>query len=336
MNSVFSAFKSSKSDGSLPSNQAKSLGATDTSSYASLRHIREIGATATMSSFVELGTDDDSIAPNLRLGNKMPSMDAGRSIELPASASCTKAAANAPTASEYDAPPDESAAARPRPDIDRFGQTGGDRSTEPNALADATGGQCSPINAHIPVGLDHSTANNGSDKPKHTNHLSNGYCSAIENKENADKPVPSTNSSEPIGHPCAQLATSADHLTNGHCEAAAVAAVAHEMNGKHTPVLSAASNRKSMKSVDPSTSTTSPNKAATNRLSKRLSLSGIGNSPLPSVHGRCTYGSHSVGASSGTNGETMRTRKTTHQRNLSLDFRWILPFLFPYLYTLFT
>lgn len=317
MNSVFSAFKSSKSDGSLPSNQAKSLGATDTSSYASLRHIREIGATATMSSFVELSTDDDSIAPNLRLANKMPSMDAGRSIELPASAT------------EYDASLDESAAARPRPDIDRCGRTNGDRSPEPNALADATS---SPINAHIPPdGLDHSTPNHAThDIMKHTNHLSNGHWSAIENKENAEKPVPSTNSSELIGYPCATLATSADHLTNGHCEAAAaVAAVVHDTNGKHTPVLSAASNRKSMKSVDPSTATTSPNKAATQRLSKRLSLSGIGNSPLPSVHGRSTYGSHSVGASSGTNGETMRTRKTTHQRNLSLDFRWILPFLLP-------
>lgn len=45
----------------------------------------------------------------------------------------------------------------------------------------------------------------------------------------------------------------------------------------------------------------------------RLSLSGIGNNSMPSVHGR-------PNSSSG-NGEPKKTRLSTHQRNLSLDFR---------------
>lgn len=54
------------------------------------------------------------------------------------------------------------------------------------------------------------------------------------------------------------------------------------------------------------------NKVNTNRFQKRLSLSGIGNS-MPSVHGRP--------ASANGRETNKKTRLSTHQRNLSLDFR---------------
>lgn len=320
MNSVFSAFKSSKSDGSIPSNSAKKLGSTDTNSYANLRHIREIGSGVTMSTFVELSPDDTiSIASNLRL-NKSPaptiaSMDASQPIELPLSAVNKSTTTNTTSSvSGCDAPTNK---------IDRIEQA--------NSLAncdsiDVAVDECSSKTS-IPSSLDQSTAApmandaNARDALKN-NHLSNGYCSATENKENDGKTVPSTNTSElVIDHPCAAEST-VERLSNGHT-------AINDTNGKHTPVLSAATNRKSIKNVD--SSATTPNKVATNRLSKRLSLSGLGNSPLPSVHGRTTHSSQNGGSCA--NGETKRTRISTHQRNLSLDFRWvsIIHYFFPFL-----
>lgn len=306
MNSVFSAFKSSKSDGSIPSNPAKQLGSADTNSYANLRHIREIGSGATMSTFVELSPDDTiSITPNLRLNKSsaptIASMDASQPpLELPLSAVTKSAATNAISSiGGCDAPANNK--------IDRTEQVNG----LANGSIDAKVDECSNKTSIPSSGMDHGTVagdNSNGDALKH-NHLSNGYCSATENKENDGKTMPSTNTSELVDDPCA-VESSVDRLSNGH-------AAINDTNGKHTPVLSAATNRKSIKNVD--SSATTPNKVATNRLSKRLSLSGLGNSPLPSVHGRSTHSSQNGG--SGASGETKRTRISTHQRNLSLDFR---------------
>lgn len=66
----------------------------------------------------------------------------------------------------------------------------------------------------------------------------------------------------------------------------------------------------------------------TNRFQKRLSLSGFPNNSMPSVHGRPATaggalcgGGGAGGGTTGTGGEVKRTRLSTHQRNLSLDFR---------------
>lgn len=64
----------------------------------------------------------------------------------------------------------------------------------------------------------------------------------------------------------------------------------------------------------------------TNRFQKRLSLSGFPNNSMPSVHGRPATVGGSLGGCgangvAGTGGEVKRTRLSTHQRNLSLDFR---------------
>ena len=52
-----------------------------------------------------------------------------------------------------------------------------------------------------------------------------------------------------------------------------------------------------------------------NRFQKRLNLSGFSNNSMPSVHGRQLL------ARNGNGSETKKTRLSTHQRNLSLDFR---------------
>lgn len=80
--------------------------------------------------------------------------------------------------------------------------------------------------------------------------------------------------------------------------------------GKHAPIIIAAGSRGC------SESNLSANK--TNRFQKRLSLSGFTNNSMPSVHGRPAT---SASASGNNGSETKKTRLSTHQRNLSLDFR---------------
>lgn len=64
-----------------------------------------------------------------------------------------------------------------------------------------------------------------------------------------------------------------------------------------------------------------------NRFQKRLSLSGFPHNSMPSVHGRpATADASNAGVTGGRcggagSGEVKRTRLSTHQRNLSLDFR---------------
>lgn len=88
----------------------------------------------------------------------------------------------------------------------------------------------------------------------------------------------------------------------------------------HAPIIAANSRGHSESNLSAATKTT-------NRFQKRLSLSGFPNNSMPSVHGRpgtAATGPLSAGggcASAGVGGEVKRTRLSTHQRNLSLDFR---------------
>lgn len=84
------------------------------------------------------------------------------------------------------------------------------------------------------------------------------------------------------------------------------------------PVLSASDNNRLLKSGDLNTLRNS--KSSSNRLGKRLSLSGIGNNLLPTVHGRAKTGTTGTTAT-GTNGTEKTKTRFSHQRNLSLDFR---------------
>lgn len=86
----------------------------------------------------------------------------------------------------------------------------------------------------------------------------------------------------------------------------------------HAPII-ASNNRGHSESNLSATKTT-------NRFQKRLSLSGFPNNSMPSVHGRpATAGGAFCGngtnGGTGAGGEVKRTRLSTHQRNLSLDFR---------------
>lgn len=98
--------------------------------------------------------------------------------------------------------------------------------------------------------------------------------------------------------------------------------------GAHAPIIVANCRGQSESNLSSATKTT-------NRFQKRLSLSGFANNSMPSVHGRPNSG-HNAGANVGGatatttqnghaggngNGEVKRTRLSTHQRNLSLDFR---------------
>lgn len=88
----------------------------------------------------------------------------------------------------------------------------------------------------------------------------------------------------------------------------------------HAPIIAANSRGHSESNLSAATKTT-------NRFQKRLSLSGFPNNSMPSVHGRpgtAATGTLSAAggcASAGVGGEVKRTRLSTHQRNLSLDFR---------------
>lgn len=92
----------------------------------------------------------------------------------------------------------------------------------------------------------------------------------------------------------------------------------------HAPIIVANSRGQSESNLSSATKTT-------NRFQKRLSLSGFTNNSMPSVHGRpntaaaSNVGVNGVGVTTqngcGNGGEVKRTRLSTHQRNLSLDFR---------------
>lgn len=422
MNSVFSAFKSSsKSEGSIQTNKSKKLGPANSSSYANLRHIREIGSSAKMSSFVGDNDNDDNvnsmdIAANLRLGIcAAPS---------PASSSTTKTAlASNPvhleigsreqciplTASSSPLPTLNSIEDHDRSnclklqstehvtdkafiditnndsmhnkqqisciDADSDNRTISNvMTTESNYGIDNIRQQQStiPVNnltktetfylTHLSTPLNSTQtiatqpssitatvaatptiANMGSDHHINVNnHLKIISCNPIENKENNDKTAPSLSTSNVLIGSCVNETSIATNclknsiqLCDKVCPTAPATttapATSNDTHYKHTPILSAASNKKQNNKNSTTTTTTTAsstanestlalsNKNNCNRLHKRLSISGIGNNPLPSVHGRSTSNTHN-GSMDGA-GETKRNKISTHQRNLSLDFR---------------
>lgn len=83
------------------------------------------------------------------------------------------------------------------------------------------------------------------------------------------------------------------------------------------PVLSASDNNRLLKSGDLNTLRNSKNNST--RLGKRLSLTGLGNTLLPTVHGRPKTVCNGNGSNA--NGEPKTKTRFSHQRNLSLDFR---------------
>lgn len=345
MNSVFSAFKSSKSDGSIQSNKVKQKigSAANSSSYANLlnlRHIREIGSSAKMSTFVG-NNDDDDIAPNLRLTKCSTTLNSTSTV---ASASTPPPPSSPSTSSMEQIIPQLTKLSTHQIDCDSNCNGNAINNKTSNIHTDSSHVNIdkniatSTVNdtksmtiayeqlqqqqqqqytaSEIPVINSQSVAsyvNIPSNGTQVTDGVAESSSRDSENKENTDTTNPSTNTSELACLSDSSIVSNGTDEHQTHCDAANQS---NDVNGIHTPILSAASNKKLNRHGDTNALTTS-NKSTNNRFYKRLSLSGIGSNPLPSVHGRST--SNSQNGCNG--GETKRTRISTHQRNLSLDFR---------------
>lgn len=363
MNSVFSAFKSSKSDGSIQSNKVKKLAPVNSSSYANLRHIREIGSSAKMSSFVG-NNDDEDIAPNLRLTKCTGALHTGVAATATPKGSPSSSTSTSSTLSHTPMTMNTIPQATPKSntilqtDIDSNTRSEANVNSRTVTVPTATDTKATIQLSNVPSSAsstsslrtaNHSAAVNQTNIPSfgtpspQTDDIDDHNCRTTgdnENKENTNTLNPSTNSSVSI---CAKDAANEQCATDGDATAAitianAVTAIQSQTvtNEKHTPVLSAASNKKlnrqSESSASAATTTTAAaaatasaasNKSTSTRFYKRLSLTGIGSNPLPSVHGRSAsnpQNANNCNSNSG-GGETKRTRISTHQRNLSLDFR---------------
>lgn len=332
MNSVFSAFKTSKSDGNIQSNKVKKLGPENSSSYANLRHIREIGSSAKMSSFVG-NNDDDDIAPKLRLTKCPPTLHSTTAdgstfiVSTPSAPSLSSMSSmeqifpqiTKTKTHQIDCYRNTMRSIHSESSMDKNIVSTANDTTEMVIANEQNLSEIIPVNSLSVISFMNISSNDeqvtdGVD----ADHSSNDR---KKNNENTDITNPSRNSSDlaclsDSPNVLNGTETSDKHQVHSNC----VQTIDGDVNGKHTPILSAASSKK-INRYSESNAPTISNNTSSNRFYKRLSVSGIGSNPLPSVHGRST--SNSQNGSNGNCGssETKRTRISTHQRNLSLDFR---------------
>lgn len=284
MNSVLSAFKSSKSDGSIQSNKAKKQVSTNGGSYANLRHIREIGSSTKMNSFDGSCNDEDDAMLNLRLN---------RCSTLPYSTA--KPIEPNLTTEQYIPQPKPSITTKVSNEYEK-----NDNSKKSNHAI-----------------IEKRSLENSSyvkENIKNPQYESLEQISKISSDEFETTKQVAPTSQNTISNNCVQ---------NECADAKNISSSSFEFNKNHknectyVPVLSAVSAKKPYRSCE---SITTTKRSMSNRLANRLSLSSIANNPLPSVHGR-SMNTQNVTANSFCTGETKRTRISTHQRNLSLDFR---------------
>lgn len=358
MNSVFSAFKSSKSDGNIPASKVKKSGPSNSSSYANLRHIREIGSSAKMSSFVG-NNDDDSIAPNLRL-TKCTATATATAAATTTLHSATVATTSTPSSSQSQSTssieqiiPQSASKINPHQnnndcdssrrniqsesshvniDKNMIATTANDRntgshvsieqsisSTSPSTATATATATVAPTTLHPAqsiAGYSNNIPSNGAPLTTDGGGVDHHSSRDSENKENTDTTNPSTKTSADSAclSDSSNVLNGMDNATKPiHSNDGTQKAIGNEIQ----PILSAASNKKLNRHSESTVPATSI-KSAGNRFCKRLSLSGISSNPLPSVHGRTTSNGSNGNCGSG---ETKRTRISTHQRNLSLDFR---------------
>lgn len=357
MNSVFSAFKSNKADNKAKFANKK---LTQDSSYENLRHIREIGSSAKMSNFVDVDDDDTSgcSTQSIRLSKRcqqpvvalVPSPISELSGELELGATdidlvdCAVVVNKNLTAGSGDNVVDVNGTFAATVDtieknihIQCVASTQKVISASESNLCDSEqvmhcgGGSETPKPSPCSSLKSFPTSQNASAIPK-VNFSSEGdilssysavvecsRCSASCNcsrrnsvKDSAiganvdiDDVAGSSTSSQSLPTSCSTVSAvnaASEFGSNNEGEVSSV--------GKHAPIIIAAGSRGC------SESNLSANK--TNRFQKRLSLSGFTNNSMPSVHGRPAT-SASNGGNNGS--ETKKTRLSTHQRNLSLDFR---------------
>lgn len=341
MNSVLSAFKSNKSDGntSFGGKSKKSISPDNNNSYANLRHIREICSSAKMSAFVD---DSDS---EIRIGicpiqSSTSTMSNGIDIiQTTGTTTSTTTTTTIATNSQND-----SNSASDGDEVDHAIEKVKPLSVtnvEQKHINDCEKSVVSSSNSEIQNNNSHVTSQmstnslllNASAIKSRPPRLNASSASSMrekskenkENRQNVDASKMMTTTPIPIPTTTTMDLNQCENIdyTNKLIMNADGNVISNDLSGNcirniiddkpHTPILSVASNRKDGKTCE--TTSTIPNKNG-NRFHKRLSLT-IGNNTLPSVHGQTIPRGNSNGCAS----ETKRTRTSTHQRNLSLDFR---------------
>lgn len=317
MNSVFSAFKSNKPTSTSSStitdgktkvankkmNGANNIDVSGSSSYENLRHIREIGSSTKMNTFVDVNDD------HLMIGNK----NNKRSTVITVPSPITEL---------------------PMPMIDH-------NNFERNCFPSGTDTvDCSAVNQHV----FNATNQQQQQQPKAISASESNQCdikdaaaaAAIVVSDEVDdccdrkSPSTETETKESCGggvspNICNESARSGGGLYDATSDGPLQQLPPTNNGLQHAPIILANRGGGSESNLTSSSLTASAvpsNK--TNRFQKRLSLSGFANNSLPSVHGRpaSAGGSSNGGAGNGgSGGEVKKTRLSTHQRNLSLDFR---------------
>lgn len=321
MNSVFSAFKSNKPSSSSSStmtdgkpkitnkkmNGSNNIDASgSSSSYENLRHIREIGSSTKMNTFVDVN-DDHLIGNN----NKRSTV-----ITVPS----------------------------PITEIPMIGTD----NYELNILAidGIVGGSdtvdCSAeIKQHTIFNAKNSHLNQCviSTQQQQQQTISSAsesnQCDSEQadgkSEKNEEKPPPEKSETK---ESCCGIGEKRNVLSDENAGASLVSSscvasappLPPTNNGLHAPIILAANRGGGSESNLTSTASSTVTSNKTNRFQKRLSLSGFANNSLPSVHGRPTSAgaaNGSGGNGAGGSGEVKKTRLSTHQRNLSLDFRLV-------------
>lgn len=242
MNSVFSAFKSSKSDSSSKSKSGKKI-TQDPNSYENLRHLRDIGSSTKMTTFIV--TENDDSIPITPEKCKILDLIDDEVCDVVDHIKHSATDLNGSTDFYYQNKLNEN-----EKQIPPYSPATSNRScSSENNILNYCGSN---------ISCSSSNTSECSVENQNQNFVSD---------ENTDLPVPIKNLVD-----CDVVTTTTKQIIN------------------------------------------KSNSLGSNRFHRpRLSLSGIGNNSMPSVHGRPN--------SSNGNGEPKKTRLSTHQRNLSLDFR---------------
>lgn len=342
MNSVFSAFKSSKNETKYKFSAKK---ISETSSYENLKHLREIGSSSKMSDLIDdIGDDNNTDATTSTTTIidtlSFPVINAATATVSTKSSSTTTSPSQSPNDETYNyingqitIGQEADTWSEKNGDCDHGESnnedctllttttttTGGSKSTNTTTTKPISASESNLYKEHN--GSINSNSSNSSNGDNDERLLSTSPpCSSLENLSSSQTTtivVPKANFSSEgdILSSCSNDLNSNNHHNNHHNHSVnSASSVACNLNDKTSNTV-IPNYKPIIKSSNRSNDTNlAANKQQTNRLQKRLSLSGIGNCSMPSVHGRPT-------SANGQRDAVKKTRLSTHQRNLSLDFR---------------
>lgn len=364
MNSVFSAFKSSKADSKQKFANKK---ITQDSSYENLKHIREIGSSAKMSNFVDDDDDDDTSScstQTIRLSHRcktpLPSPITERNVNdlVAATIICGKDTVDYVSESMIsingDDQTDHIATVLKTNDIIENNHNGivENSSCSSSSSNSSNSGITTGTTTHKAISASESNLCDSGDEKCFSEQPKPSPCSSLRSFPTASHTtsattIPKVNFSSE-GDILSSFGSGSESIDKKMCNCSSNSCVScsncgtretnnsvnetttkksslpacssqstSNISSTHAPIIIAPINCRG--NSESNLSATSK----TTRFQKRLSLSGFTNNSMPSVHGRPSSGG-SCGNASGTStpgGETKKTRLSTHQRNLSLDFR---------------